>query len=254
MIAFFGVSSSGKSTLAQHLRADFGYSETAFAALLKEVCQKIFGFSEEDLYGASARREIPYKQFLFTGWCFECNMQAFSPERFLPEPDQGFPLERALRDLEELYADAVNYFECPECGATFRKYVNPREALKTLGTAWGRKFCEHLWIEACLQKARAQPTVITDGRFIDEHKACTENGVLTVLLLRGLRESRSPHPSESEIRELGKETGRFDLVFDNTFGEAEGNYHRFIYLLEKALKSGLLRKGINLEGPELRHR
>lgn len=248
-IAFFGVTTAGKNTLAANIRNDFGYTETAFAALLKEVCQKIFGFSEEDLYGPSSNRERPYKRFRFTGWCFECNTQAFGPERFLPDPEDGFPVERAGKDLEDLYADAPNYFECPSCNAPFRKYVNAREALKTLGTAWGRKFCEHIWIEACLQRAHEGPTLITDGRFLDEFKACREDGVLTVLLLRGLEESRNPHPSEAEVRELAKHPERFDLVLDNRLGDARLNYYRFLRQVELLLKGDELRKKVDLQGP-----
>lgn len=204
-IVFFGVRGSGKSTLGEYLAQNFEFTVDAFANPLKKAAQVIFGFTNEDLYGSSENRETQYHAFLNTGWCHGCYTQCvFETNPLMP---QGLK--------HPLYSHP---WWCPKCESQYPRYVNPRHALKTLGTEWGRALCLDIWIQALFQAHRGttKRLVVTDGRFINENYACQAHGCLRVLLTRGLAESTDPHPSEAEVREQAKDRETyFDVVLDN---------------------------------------
>lgn len=227
-IVLCGVSGSGKSTLGETLMDRYGYHVTAFADPLKRATQTIFGFKDEHLWGPSVLRETAYPDFVFTGWCFECHVQCQGPERHLATKYRDDP--EVLQDALEAYAQVADYWRCPRCDAPYPKYVTVREALRTLGTAWGRKFVGNLWASACFANMASDlPYVVTDCRFTNEviqariHQSCV------VLLRRRLEESTSSHPSEAEPRELGKTPEKwFDLVLDNREGTPAENYQKLL--------------------------
>lgn len=237
-IILCGVSGAGKSTLGDTMAARFHYVPIGFADPLKEACGIIFGFDEDDLYGPSHRRNARYNDFEFSGWCFECNHQCRGPARHLrarnvPEPEQSIALELK-------HAEDEDYWLCPICHATYPKHVTVREALKTLGTAWGRKFCTNLWAATCLREMRAKPDsgwIVTDCRFPNERNRCALDGCFTVLLLRELEASSSPHPSEAEVRAMAKDPSGFDGVLDNREGGANQNFEKLIALLQRGPQS-----------------
>jgi hypothetical protein len=43
---------NGKDTIANYLRDKYGYKQIAFAGPLKEICGKLFGFTNEQLHGS----------------------------------------------------------------------------------------------------------------------------------------------------------------------------------------------------------
>lgn len=226
-VVFFGVSRSGKSTLGEGLRARYGHHVTAFADPLKHAAKAVFDFRDEDLWGPSHTRETPYQQFEFSGWCFECHAQCMGPERFLPLFELGD--DEKISKVRGLHAADADYWSCGGCGASYPKYVTPREALKTLGTAWGRRFCKDVWAASCFQQMSGNERyAVTDGRFWNELTQATKHNSCTVLLKRGLAESTSPHPSEAEVREMALELGSFDLVLNNVECSAEANLDKLL--------------------------
>lgn len=58
LIGIVGRAGSGKSTLARML-SGHGFSEESLAAPLKAVCAALFGWTEEQLFGPSALRDVP---------------------------------------------------------------------------------------------------------------------------------------------------------------------------------------------------
>jgi len=56
-IGLLGKMGSGKSTTAAHITKKYNYEEKFYSKKLKDVCQLLFGFNEEQLYG-SKKQEI----------------------------------------------------------------------------------------------------------------------------------------------------------------------------------------------------
>lgn len=226
-ILLCGVSRSGKSTLGENLRKTFGHHVTAFADPLKQAAQIIFGFKDEDLWGPSHTRETPYPTFEFSGWCLECQGQCLGPERFVPLLQRDD--DELVRQAEVKHEHDTKYWYCGCCGAFYPKFVTPREALKTLGTAWGRKFCHAMWPISCFNRMDpSERYVVTDGRFANEVDMGHKKKTCVVLLQRGLAESTSPHPSEAEIRQLALQPERFHIVLHNVDGTPEENFKQLI--------------------------
>lgn len=213
-IVFFGVRGSGKSTLGTYLEEVFQFKVDAFANPLKRAAQVIFGFTDEDLYGSSSHRETQYQAFLNTGWCHACYTQCVYELKPTDHP-----------------------WWCPKCKERFPRYVNPRHALKTLGTEWGRGICLAIWIQALFQAhtGKTERLAVTDGRFLNENDACKERGCIRILLTRGLAASTDPHPSEAEVREQSRDRARyFDFVIDNegqTLEETKQALHAIVKTL-----------------------
>ncbi len=231
-IVLCGVSKSGKSTLGDFFTKNFGHVSKAFADPLKHACKEIFGFSDDHLFGPSEMRNAPYDTFEHSGWCFECNRQCHGPER---------------KELEDERGKLEDWWLCPSCGAKHHRYITPREALQTMGTAWGRKLCHNLWAQSCFATMyRETSYVVTDCRFDNERNQAWRYGALTVLLLRGIEESTDPHPSEAEIRQMAHYPNLFHVVLDNRQGSAFDNATKLMQLLDAYGASA------HLEIPEVR--
>jgi hypothetical protein len=236
-IVLCGVSKSGKSTLGWNFERRFGHVPVAFADPLKKAAHEIFGFDSDHLWGPSHTRETRYDEFEFSGWCFECQQQMEGPERHLSlfELDD----EEKIRVVALKHHDDNNYWLCPSCGAEAPKSVTVREALKTMGTAWGRKYCKDLWSISCFAKMRPNKSyVVTDCRFDNERHNSWKRGACVVLLKRGLAESTSPHPSEAEVRFMAETPDLFHVVLDNTEGEPEENFNKLIEQLVTLSRDG----------------
>lgn len=86
------------------------------------------------------------------------------------------------------------------CGNT------PRDAMRTLGTEWGRGMIgEDVWVRAAMRHVQGRlysgySVVIDDCRFNNEAEAVHEMGGVVVLLTRSGVQSSSTHASEAGIR------------------------------------------------------
>jgi hypothetical protein len=240
-IAFFGVSGSGKSTLGNYMATRYGFELTAFAAPLKRAVQTIFGFDEQTLYGPAESRDKQHAKFVHSGWCFDCGKCCQDPSRLFAEmptsctehwPKMREQKEKAIALLKQTMRD--EYWLCTKCGATYSYFVSCRQALQTLGTAWGRQLCGDIWIQSCL--ASLDPDrqyVITDGRFFNERDASLKSNCVSILLMRGIEESTNPHPSEKEVQTMAKEYPEsFTAVLRNDVGTVEENCHKLMDLLQ----------------------
>lgn len=190
LIGFCGLKGSGKDTSADYLVENYGYAKMSLASPIKDACLSIFGFPEDHLWGASSLRETPDKRYLFTGL----------------DPVTGVP-------LEEVKLDELRWWLRKD-GEYFPRYLSPRLALTTMGTEWGRRLCENIWVYSCLNSVRNLDTsrsAITDVRFMNEIMAVQSAGGLVIRLLRG--ERKSNHPSELELDNISLDV--FDFVIDN---------------------------------------
>jgi len=221
VIVLFGVKGSGKDTVGHYLHNEHNFAPDSFASPLKKMVKLAFpDFTEVDLYGPSAGRERQYAQYPKTDDCLKCGSVLFDNAK------------------SPIGAELI----CTACGSTYPYDVNPRIALQTLGTEWGRRLYKDIWVDAAVQRVRAERLdwrkrlfgrnqtyfpppgfaiefenepkfVFTDGRFANEQVRCAEMGATTVLLLRKLEESEDTHASEAELKTIPRE--KFDYVLDN---------------------------------------
>ena len=116
--------------------------------------------------------------------------------------------------------------------------VSPRVALQTLGTEWGRKLHEDLWIKYGLTKAldrlRFWPgVVIPDCRFANEFKAIQQVGGRVVRLKRAGADGSVGivgHASEREQQTIP------DSALDYTIEVAEG-HEAFYAQIDEMMKN-----------------
>lgn len=192
VVAFCGFKGSGKDTAADHLVEEYGYTKISLAYPLKAACKSIFDFSDEALWGASQFREEPDSRYVFAG----------------KNPVDGTPLTKVARDVH-------HYWLRESDGEWFPQFVSPRVALQTLGTEWGRRLYENIWLDACLNHIRRTGNdkhTISDVRFRNELDGVRSAGGVVVRLLRG--ERQSSHPSELEMESIPLED--FNFVVANT--------------------------------------
>lgn len=183
VLVLFGGKGSGKDTVGRLLIDRHDFFQDSFAAPLKRMVAEAFPFKNYDLWGPSTARENQYEEFPFSGECLACGGDCSL--------------------VSDLYV-------CTGCQAEYPKFINPRIALKTLGTEWGRRLFRNIWTWGGFQRAerlhedRGHTTnvVFTDGRFPNELEYAKKQGAKTVLLLRNYDDDSDPHPSERLLRQI----------------------------------------------------
>ena len=193
LLGISGFMRSGKDTLGDHLVENYGYKKTGFAKTLKDAVQNIFGFTHEQVYGNL--KETPDERYRFTGLCTKCGQECSLPP----------PSIAGIQDRD---------WFCAPCNLSYPIFVTPRLAMQSMGTEWGRRLCDGIWVMACINEIRQSDCrnwVITDVRFRNEVQAVQDTGGLMIRLRRG--ELSTTHASEAELAEM--EDSEFDLAVDN---------------------------------------
>ena len=241
IIGFSGLAGSGKDTAADFAVRE-GFAKVALADEIKRIAQKVYGFSEQALWGPSAERSkpdalYPREEHVFGGGqaCLVC----------------GFDQKQ---------------WPYPSC------YLTPRYALQLLGTEWGRACYPDTWVNTAIRhavkliadapsvaycgpmgvhersagcnvaSAHSQITrcgsanegvVFSDIRFLNEMEAVRKNGGKLVRLKRGwpsdpktmlslIRGTGGSSSHPSEVEQLVVPDDYFDIVIDNrTFESTE---------------------------------
>ncbi len=166
VIVLFGVKGSGKDTVADRLVNLYRFRKDSFASPMKQMCEIAFpAIPKNHWYGPSGLREIPCRDYEFSGPCLACGSE-----------------------LAEVSVSETSWWLCQKCEIPYPKYVTPRLALQTLGTEWGQRMHKSLWAKATMHKA-TPGTCVTDGRFRHELDAAHASGALSVLLMRGREET-----------------------------------------------------------------
>lgn len=210
-----GTMGVGKDTLADYLSEKYCGVKVALADPIKRICQAVYDFSDEQLWGKSKYRNALDRRYLrrhsyvltnYEGNQVEiCECCQYAPG-ISPKPDDP--------DL---------------C------YLTPRYAIQKLGTEWGRGCYLNTWVDYALRvatlllkepyeysykkglllRSQAKPTklvVVPDIRYKNELQAIknAENGrcVRIVRVIADNYPPRSPHGSEQDLLEVP------DSVFD----------------------------------------
>jgi hypothetical protein len=206
VVLLSGPAGSGKDTVAGFLRAAVpGASVFAMADPMKRLAKALFGFTDDQLWGPSARRAESVRVppgVMNRAW--------HTGREWLAEIGQANEdAHCSLRDW------AINFLPGSK--------VTARHVLQTLGTEWGRAIDPDLWVDIALRRARqdlaagAPLAVITDGRFRNEVLAVRSAGGAVIRLVTpdapGLEGSAARHSSETEQATIPFEW--FDAVLLN---------------------------------------
>lgn len=199
IIAVCGLAGSGKDTACDHLVAKHGFRKTSFAAPLKQMVKTAFGFTDEQLYGPSSKREKQDPRYPFSGYCMRCGnlCEDYDANSF------------SENDLPEGYR-----YRCHACDTNYPRFVNARLALQSIGTEWGRRLTPNLWANAAVNQILASDHdrwCISDLRFVNEFDAVKNAGGFVTRLLRG--SLSHAHASETEL--LTIPLSKFSMVINN---------------------------------------
>lgn len=208
-----GLAGSGKSTVSSILCRERECVEVALADPLKRICKDVFQFTDEQLWGPSEMRNAPDKRYPRVG---------FQEYPFMHPQDA---------------ADII--------GPGTEAYLTPRHALQQLGTEWGRRCYDSVWVDYALRVAKTmlydatyqysartglvrtgsnhlaygefpKGVVIPDVRFKNEVKGIKAAGGKVIRVVRpgaGLKDAAAQHQSEKEQAEMPDEL--FDGVIHN---------------------------------------
>ena len=222
ILVLCGQAGVGKDTLGTYLSYNHGATCIALADPIKRICQYVFEFTDEQLWGPSKFRGeidkryagIESQELLRTKINAKLNLITGS----YPEIPNMHLFKGRLRD--HLF----------DCRAKALEGLTPRYCLQTLGTEFGRSTDPNIWVKIALDTATKlleDPTltyvpskgiqkrnpgtrewktggiVITDGRFRNEILEVKKIGGIAVGLRRtGLPQAPKTHQSETELEEI----------------------------------------------------
>lgn len=222
------IAGSGKDTIAEQLVSKHQFASVALADPMKRFCCEVFGFTDEQLWGPSEKRNKPDKRF----------------KRPLSEWN-----EAVVKGLQVPREFVLTPEMC---------HLTPRYALQRLGTEWGRDCYPDVWVNYCLRVAREilegrqyhrtlgvhseheicapivdyRGVVIPDVRFINEFMRIKQEGGKIWRVKRHVDsipgELGEGHLSERELLELADEN--FDAIFPN-----EGSIHHLHLLVDAVM-------------------
>lgn len=248
VLGFMGESGSGKDLCSQWVVDNKDFVKVSFADPIKRFCKRVFGFSDEQLWGAPKSRAVE----IIPG----------NPDA---TPSTSFPNDQywdyARRDMEHCIHDWVNtlaltieekadyipvveswFEECRKRAFENKEgIISARVALQLLGTEYGRHFKDTVWLDTLYEKTTPaikagcdynrvegvisdepgeyEGIIISDHRFINELKGSQAMGGYVIKLLRLSQVGKTNkaeeagikgHASEAEQRTISD--GDYDLV------------------------------------------
>lgn len=228
IIGLSGLAGSGKDFVANLLVDNHGFVKIALADPLKRICQEVFDFSDEQLWGPSEERNKPDKRY-FTGKTKDAIVD-YEDARILLSLDKIIGKNDRSEPSHEEIAEAC------------KVYLTPRFALQSLGTEWGRNCYPEVWTTYTMRIAnkllenrnleynpsgglwkndgysgKRSGVVISDVRFRNEMEAVRNQGGKVVRIKRDkpttLSGSASKHSSEQEQKDIAD--SEFDYILQN---------------------------------------
>lgn len=202
VIVISGEAGSGKDTVGEIISRRYLAQTIAIADPLKRIVQNLFGFSDEQLWGASDERDKVDERL---------NDSRFWEEVVFPnvlriDPSHHKGIMEVVLNLRDEGANT------------------PRRTVQYLGTEWGRNYDPTMWIRVALQEVRfllqgghrytpqmgSVPSrnknvgmvVVTDARFRDEVAAFKEMGAAIVRLTTPNNKTVADHRSEKELNTI----------------------------------------------------
>jgi hypothetical protein len=180
IIALAGPKGSGKSTIADWLIANHGYTQLSLADRLKVIAKNLFPvLTDEDLHGPSSVRERAFSVAERRA-CSTAVNAALTYIRLDPEGRASMKdLFQAKLDITGFGNPSPDVIDSRALAAAFslafepaeEAFKSPRTLLQRLGTEWGRKVWDEVWLDAVRRTVAANPAkryVVADCRFPNE--------------------------------------------------------------------------------------
>lgn len=130
---------AGKDAAANRLVEKHNFIRIGLADPLKRFCADVFAFSDEQLWGPSACRNAPDFRYPHAAQQWR---DAYASELVLAEQARSAGDLAAAAQREKL---ALGY--------AVEGWLTPRQALQQLGTEWGRRCYNDVWIEYAMRIA-----------------------------------------------------------------------------------------------------
>lgn len=231
IIALSGQANSGKSTIAEIIKEKVVGSEIiSLSDPIKQLAAYLFGFSNEQLWGASSSRSIPS----IIAWdTFEKNVTSHD---FLDGWLATYvtPYHNDGHDWSHMFFCMwATYFKGKEYVKSTREGLTPRVVLQSLGTEFGRRIQEDLWIKIALKSDVKKVIIVPDIRFVNEAKILKNKGGLLIRISTGEPEQQLGHISETEFSQIPVKL--FDAVIVNDKTGLEKLKHQVICTVNSML-------------------
>jgi len=160
IIGVSGHLGAGKDVVASYLVSNYNYTQISLADPLKRFCKRVFGFTEEQLWGPSeARNTTDTRFFSADEWIVtKYTMLSYAPEFC---SDLGVVYNSRLNDslLHHLEVLEHNYQYC----------LSPRNVLQTMGTeAFRAGFKQDIWVD---QFIKISTQVLDPMQMVEYNKA-----------------------------------------------------------------------------------
>ena len=148
-----GSAGAGKDTAGDRLVEKHGFVKVSLADPLKRMCRDTFGFSDDQLWGPSEKRNEPDKAWprprRSGAICKECVPTEFTnPLTEIVDYGGYFGRRPCIVCGVEKPSSELTHRQLPT------EYLTPRHALQQLGTEWGRECSPDVWVHQALISAR----------------------------------------------------------------------------------------------------
>lgn len=261
IIGISGRAGAGKDTVANVFVDQYGFRKISMADPFKHFLQRIFEFSDDQLWGPSALRNKVDKRYGHgedsthkTSWrTAEARLREHSEFwiRLTLVSCRGLDEERARKScsfedqVQAAYEELITWFHWLETHHT--SDLTPRIALQTIGTEWGRnKVHNDLWVDYMMSAARyeieqkgAIGVVISDARLYNELQAIKAMRGKLVRIRRpsgddAMKGAMASHSSEVEMD--GMPDGDFDFLINNdsSIEDLQADVHLYAACLQLA--------------------
>ena len=252
IIGLSGKAGTGKDAVAKILVKEYNFVRVAFADPLKRICKEIFGFSDEQLWGPSEKRNEPDKRYPRTHTI---------PYNLPNDKRQSYICLCCGWDAGTQILDGR---PSPKC------YLTPRYALQKIGTEYGRDCYQNVWVDYTLRIVKElfidrpdglanyyDPVrglyqerkswcmgehsriitnfpvgiVISDVRFKNEFERLSQEGGVVARIVRpdaGLKGSAGEHLSETEINEISIESYHHTIDNDQSLDDLKKKISEWI--------------------------
>lgn len=213
-----GKAGSGKDTVAKVLADVYDGCTIALADPIKDIARTIFGFTDRQLWGPSEARSEEIVNPRHSRYDFD-----IKPPVVLPWHSDYLKWIAGLGGKEMLATNVNRFKTWWYTHISGRKTLTARHVLQTLGTEFGRKIDQNIWVNMALKRAddilvdafnQKQAVVISDGRFRNEVLAVKRAGG-TVIHIVDPQETIAMDKHQSEAEQDSIPEFWYDLTYVN---------------------------------------